>query len=33
MWGTVHGLAHLVNEGHLDLDAAVASLGAVTGGA
>ncbi|HCT13425.1 MAG TPA: hypothetical protein DIW82_01160 [Corynebacterium nuruki] len=23
MWGTVHGLAHLVNEGHLDLDAAV----------
>lgn len=32
MWGTVHGLAHLVTEGHLGLDAAVTSLGAVTGG-
>lgn len=32
MWGTMHGLAHLVNEGHLDLDTAITSLGAVTGG-
>lgn len=32
MWGTVHGLAHLVTEGHLGLDAAVTSIGAVAGG-